>query len=161
MNDDGGDVADGIIRVANPALENLLRVRREKIIGRLAREVRGLPDLIKPLHERFGRVAWQGRSALLEIEMREPGKYSALSAGSPGGGMVAVSSSDIFDVAEARRDARAGTSLGLVSMEGRVALLDGVLEIASEPGSGTVVRARFASFNAAASAGRDPSEAGS
>ena len=68
-----------------------------------------------------------------------------------------------FDVDEARRDARAGTSLGLLSMEERVVLLGGVLRIESEPGRGTVLRARFAPIGAATStsAGRDPIEAGS
>lgn len=48
-----------------------------------------------------------------------------------------------FDVAAARRRAGAGESLGVVSMEERVALAGGSLQIHSAPGEGTVVLASF------------------
>jgi signal transduction histidine kinase len=48
-----------------------------------------------------------------------------------------------FDVRAARRRAEAGASLGLISMEERAALAGGQLEIDSEPGRGTTIRARF------------------
>ena len=48
-----------------------------------------------------------------------------------------------FDVAAAQRRAAAGESLGVVSMEERVALVGGSLQIHSAPGQGTVVVASF------------------
>lgn len=48
-----------------------------------------------------------------------------------------------FDVAAAQRRAAAGESLGVVSMEERVALAGGSLQIHSAPGEGTVVVASF------------------
>jgi signal transduction histidine kinase len=48
-----------------------------------------------------------------------------------------------FDVRAARERAEAGVSLGILSMEERVALAGGWLEIESEPGRGTTIRARF------------------
>ena len=48
-----------------------------------------------------------------------------------------------FDVASAQRRAAAGESLGVVSMEERVALAGGSFQIHSAPGQGTVVVASF------------------
>jgi signal transduction histidine kinase len=48
-----------------------------------------------------------------------------------------------FDVAEARARAGRGASLGLLGMFERVALLGGQIEIESQPGRGTLIRARF------------------
>ena len=48
-----------------------------------------------------------------------------------------------FDVAAARRRATQGGSQGLLSMQERVALAGGELEIESAPGKGTAVRARL------------------
>jgi signal transduction histidine kinase len=48
-----------------------------------------------------------------------------------------------FDAPAARRRAAAGASLGLISMEERVALAGGQLLIDSEAGRGTTIRARF------------------
>ena len=48
-----------------------------------------------------------------------------------------------FDVPAARRRAAAGASLGVVSMQERVALAGGVFEIRSAPGAGTLVAASF------------------
>jgi two-component system sensor histidine kinase UhpB len=48
-----------------------------------------------------------------------------------------------FDVATARRRAAVGASHGLLSMQERVALVGGNLEIESTPGRGTSVRARL------------------
>ena len=48
-----------------------------------------------------------------------------------------------FDLEAARARAKAGASLGLLSMEERVSLAGGALEIASAAGKGTTVRARF------------------
>jgi two-component system sensor histidine kinase UhpB len=48
-----------------------------------------------------------------------------------------------FDVAEARHRATSGTSVGLLGMRERVALTGGTLEISSEPGRGSTIRARF------------------
>jgi two-component system, NarL family, sensor histidine kinase UhpB len=48
-----------------------------------------------------------------------------------------------FDVAAARRRAAQGASQGLLSMQERVALAGGALEIDSAPGRGTAIRARL------------------
>jgi len=48
-----------------------------------------------------------------------------------------------FDLAEARRHAMRGGSIGLLSMEERAALVDGRIEISTAPGAGTAVRAMF------------------
>jgi signal transduction histidine kinase len=48
-----------------------------------------------------------------------------------------------FDVRTARDRAAGGASLGLLSMEERVSLAGGTLEIESVPGEGTTLRARF------------------
>jgi len=48
-----------------------------------------------------------------------------------------------FDVAAARRRAAQGASQGLLSMQERVALAGGDLEIDSAPGRGTAIRARL------------------
>ena len=48
-----------------------------------------------------------------------------------------------FDVPDARARARAGASLGVLSMEERASLVGGELEIESAPGRGTTIRARF------------------
>ena len=48
-----------------------------------------------------------------------------------------------FDVATAQRRAAVGESLGVISMEERVALAGGTLQIHSAPGQGTVVVASF------------------
>jgi signal transduction histidine kinase len=49
-----------------------------------------------------------------------------------------------FDVASARERASGGTSMGLLGMQERVSLVGGEFELASVPGGGTEVRARFA-----------------
>ncbi|MDA1118729.1 MAG: histidine kinase [Proteobacteria bacterium] len=62
------------------------------------------------------------------------------------GGRLALSVRDDgrgFDVEAAQRRAAAGESLGVVSMEERVALAGGSLHIQSAPGQGTVVVASF------------------
>jgi signal transduction histidine kinase len=48
-----------------------------------------------------------------------------------------------FDVEAARRRAAAGGSLGVVSMEERVALAGGLFEIVTAPGQGTAMLATF------------------
>ena len=48
-----------------------------------------------------------------------------------------------FDVADLRQQAVHGASLGLLSMEERVTLVDGILELKSAPGQGTEVHAWF------------------
>lgn len=48
-----------------------------------------------------------------------------------------------FDLAQARREAAAGKSLGLIGMQERVSLAGGELEIETAPGRGTILRARF------------------
>ena len=48
-----------------------------------------------------------------------------------------------FDVAAVRKQAVRGTSLGLLSMEERVALAGGGLQFKSAPGKGTEVHAWF------------------
>ncbi|MFL5303186.1 MAG: sensor histidine kinase, partial [Anaeromyxobacteraceae bacterium] len=50
-----------------------------------------------------------------------------------------------FDVRAARARVHAGASLGILSMEERVAVAGGQLEIDSGPGRGTIIRARFPS----------------
>ena len=48
-----------------------------------------------------------------------------------------------FNVTTARSNARKGGSLGLLNMQERAALVGGNLDIISEPGNGTEIRARF------------------
>lgn len=48
-----------------------------------------------------------------------------------------------FEVEPARQRARLGTSLGLLGMQERVALVGGQLQIKSAPGAGTEIRAHF------------------
>jgi len=48
-----------------------------------------------------------------------------------------------FDVAAAMRRAESGTSLGIVGMEERAALVGGSMALNSAPGEGTEVRAWF------------------
>jgi PAS domain S-box-containing protein len=48
-----------------------------------------------------------------------------------------------FDVAEARRRAAHGASLGLLGMQERVQLLGGTIDVHSAPGHGTQIRAHF------------------
>jgi signal transduction histidine kinase len=108
------------------------------------------------VQEALTNVARHARASRVRVELREREGELSLVINDNGVG---------FDVDQARRDARAGTSLGLLSMEERVVLLDGVLQIESEPGRGTVLRARFAPIGAATSTsnstGRDPIDAGS
>ncbi len=99
------------------------------------------------VQEALTNVARHARASRVRVELTERAGELSLVIKDNGVG---------FDVGEARRDARAGTSLGLLSMEERVVLVDGVLEIDSGPGSGTVLRARFATIGAAASVGGDP-----
>ncbi len=104
------------------------------------------------VQEALTNVARHARASRVRVELGERGGELSLVIEDDGVG---------FDVDAARRGARAGASLGLLSMQERVVLLDGVLEIESEPGHGTVLRARFATAGPATPPGRDPAEAGS
>ncbi len=104
------------------------------------------------VQEALTNVARHARASRVRVELREREGELSLVIKDNGVG---------FDVDEARRGARAGASLGLLSMEERVALLDGVLQIESGPGCGTILRARFATIGAAAPSGRVRVEAGS
>jgi signal transduction histidine kinase len=69
-----------------------------------------------------------------EVELRSSGMELQLIVRDDGNG---------FDVQTARRNAVHGTSLGLLSMQERVSLVSGRIEIQSKMGEGTEVRACF------------------
>ena len=70
----------------------------------------------------------------IEVRLRREGAELVLEVRDDGIG---------FDVRKARERAAAGASLGLLSMQERAVLTGGTWQVLSEPGSGTVVVARF------------------
>jgi two-component system sensor histidine kinase UhpB len=84
--------------------------------------------------EALTNVIRHAQARRVELELRVAGGALELAVRDDGRG---------FDVAEARRRAIRGGSQGLLSMQERVALTEGDLEIDSAPGRGTAVRARF------------------
>lgn len=74
----------------------------------------------------------RARSALVELSHTEDAVTAVVRDDGAG-----------FDVEAARRKARDGTSLGLLGMQERAALLGGKLTIRSAPGEGTEVRVTF------------------
>ena len=77
-----------------------------------------------------------GAPRRIQIKLQQKGENLELSVADDGMG---------FDVVAARERAIGGGSLGLLSMEERVVLAGGALELDSTPEGGTVVRARFPS----------------
>ena len=84
--------------------------------------------------EALTNVIRHARAHRVEIALRVDGSELVLEVRDDGIG---------FDVGEARKRAIHGASQGLLSMQERVALAGGALEIDSAPGRGTVVRARL------------------
>jgi two-component system, NarL family, sensor histidine kinase UhpB len=84
--------------------------------------------------EAINNIVRHSRAANVWLRLFLAGEQLALSVRDDGAG---------FDVASAQRRAAAGESLGVVSMEERVALAGGTLQIHSAPGQGTVIVASF------------------
>jgi signal transduction histidine kinase len=88
---------------------------------RVAQEA--LTNVIRHAQARHVRIELRVTSTALQLVVRDDGKG--------------------FDAAGARRRAAHGASQGMLSMEERVALAGGELEIESATGRGTTIRARF------------------
>jgi signal transduction histidine kinase len=84
--------------------------------------------------ESINNVLRHAKASNVWLRLFVAGEQLALSVRDDGAG---------FDVTAAQRRAAAGESLGVVSMEERVALAGGNLQIQSAPGQGTVVVASF------------------
>ncbi|HSG77746.1 MAG TPA: PAS domain S-box protein [Burkholderiales bacterium] len=84
--------------------------------------------------EAINNIVRHARAANVWLRLFLAGERLALSVRDDGAG---------FDVTWAQRRAAAGESLGVVSMEERVALAGGTLQIHSAPGQGTVIVASF------------------
>jgi two-component system sensor histidine kinase UhpB len=84
--------------------------------------------------EAINNILRHSKAANVWLRLFLAGERLALSVRDDGAG---------FDVASAQRRAAAGESLGVVSMEERVALAGGSFQIHSAPGQGTVVVASF------------------
>lgn len=84
--------------------------------------------------EALNNVAKHAQASAVWVRLFLSGDSLVLSVRDDGAG---------FDVAAAREQAGAGASLGMVSMEERVALAGGTLEIRSRPGHGSTVLAVF------------------
>jgi two-component system sensor histidine kinase UhpB len=93
----------------------------EVTLFRVAQEA--LTNIVRHAQARTVEVNLRWAQGALELEVRDDGRG--------------------FDVAAARRRATQGASQGLLSMQERVALVEGTLEIDSAPGTGTTVRARI------------------
>jgi signal transduction histidine kinase len=104
-----------------PGLEQRLPPPIETACFRLVQEA--LTNVARHSGARRVRVGLSARERAVEIAVRDDGKG--------------------FDVRAARTRAAAGESLGLLSMEERVALAGGRLEIESAQDRGTTVRATF------------------
>ncbi len=84
--------------------------------------------------EAINNIVRHSKAANVWLRLFLAGERLALSVRDDGAG---------FDVLAAQRRAAAGESLGVVSMEERVALAGGTLQIHSAPGQGTVIVASF------------------
>ncbi|MDH4096584.1 MAG: ATP-binding protein, partial [Betaproteobacteria bacterium] len=84
--------------------------------------------------EAINNIVRHARAGNVWLRLFVAGERLALSVRDDGAG---------FDVATAQRRAAVGESLGVISMEERVALAGGTLQIHSAPGQGTVVVASF------------------
>ncbi len=84
--------------------------------------------------EAINNIVRHSKAANVWLRLFLAGERLALSVRDDGAG---------FDVVAAQRRAAAGESLGVVSMEERVALAGGTLQIHSAPGQGTVIVASF------------------
>lgn len=84
--------------------------------------------------EAINNIVRHARAGNIWLRLFVAGERLALSVRDDGAG---------FDVATAQRRAAVGESLGVISMEERVALAGGTLQIHSAPGQGTVVVASF------------------
>ena len=89
----------------------------------------GLTNIVRHSGARHGEVTVSIGGGAVDVVVRDDGRG--------------------FDVCLARRRAVAGGSVGLLSMEERVALAGGQLAIDSVPGGGTLVRAHVPSGGAA------------
>jgi PAS domain S-box-containing protein len=118
---------------------------RQAKLGRLAPhfEIQEVPDKLtaeveiacfRVAQEAINNIVRHARADNVWLRLFVAGERLALSVRDDGAG---------FDVATAQRRAAVGESLGVISMEERVALAGGTLQIHSAPGQGTVVVASF------------------
>jgi len=102
-------------------LEDRLDPMIETACFRIAQEA--LTNVVRHAHARAVNVTLRKDNGRLHLLVRDDGSG--------------------FDVAERRRQAAQGNSLGLLSMEERATLVDGRLELKSIPGQGTEILAWF------------------
>ena len=125
------------------ALRSLLE--RQAKLGRLAPhfEIQEVPAKLsadveiacfRVAQEAINNIVRHARAANVWLRLFVAGERLALSVRDDGAG---------FDVGVAQRRAAVGESLGVISMEERVALAGGTFQIHSAPGQGTVVVASF------------------
>jgi two-component system sensor histidine kinase UhpB len=121
------------------------RLDRQAKLGRLAPhfEIQEVPAKLtaeveiacfRVAQEAINNIVRHARAGNVWLRLFVAGERLALSVRDDGAG---------FDVATAQRRAAVGESLGVISMEERVALAGGNLQIHSAPGQGTVVVASF------------------
>ena len=104
-----------------------------RVEGTISRQLSPLVQttLYRILQEALTNVARHGRARTVAVVLKNDGAVLALSIRDNGAG---------FDAPAALR---AGSGLGLHSMQERAALLGGTVEIDSAPGHGTTIRARI------------------
>lgn len=125
-----------------------VRFGADPLPGRLHPEI--ATACFRIVQEALTNVLRHAGARRVSVELRRRGAELELAVEDDGKG---------FDVAAARRRAAHGASLGLASMEERVALAGGRLELASAPGEGTRVRVRLPlAPEYGAAAGRNGSE---
>lgn len=104
----------------------------QEVPGKLSAEVE--IACFRVAQEAINNIVRHARAGNIWLRLFVAGERLALSVRDDGAG---------FDVATAQRRAAVGESLGVISMEERVALAGGTLQIHSAPGQGTVVVASF------------------
>ena len=108
------------------------RFEMHEVPARLPAEVE--TACFRVAQEAINNIVRHARASNVWLRLFVAGERLALSVRDDGAG---------FDVEAAQRRAASGASLGVVSMEERVALAGGTFQIQSAPGQGTVVVASF------------------
>jgi len=122
-----------------------LNLARQAAVGGIAIEIaaEALPERLDPqigitcfrvAQEALTNILRHARASRVQVSLKVERGELVLEIGDDGAG---------FEVAAAHRAAARGQSMGLASMEERVALVNGTLEIRSTPGSGTDIAARI------------------